>query len=83
MTGKLAKSILSDLDKLTLQWRARSCESCKYSSGSPNDFLRCRALPPVPDSNGWGVFPLVEAADWCGRFIPRKINNMEDDDAGK
>ena len=57
-----------------------SCMNCRFMdrdvdpSDEENFALYCRRLPPAflpncpPELEGYGMHPIVEAADWCGEW---------------
>lgn len=55
------------------------CESCRFydehktngGASAGNEGL-CRFNPPVsqPEPKGHGLWPVVDAKDWCGHFSP-------------
>jgi hypothetical protein len=55
-----------------------ACAKCKFfdteaSSGATGEALGlCRYNPPIsqPSGDAAGVWPKVEASDWCGHFEP-------------
>jgi len=50
---------------------AAACAKCKfYDQESGQDLGLCRYNPPIsqPSADSAGVWPKVEAADWCGHF---------------
>jgi hypothetical protein len=52
---------------------AAACAKCQYfdADGSASLGL-CRYNPPIsqPSGDAAGVWPKVEATDWCGHFEP-------------
>lgn len=52
---------------------AAACEKCRYFDAQASGSLGlCRYNPPISQPNGEtaGVWPKVEARDWCGHFEP-------------
>ena len=51
---------------------AAACAKCKFFDGEQaSDSLGlCRYNPPIsqPNGNAAGIWPKVEANDWCGHF---------------
>lgn len=56
-----------------------ACESCRFfddhklnGGASAHDEGLCRFNPPVsqPEPQGHGLWPVVDAKDWCGHFSP-------------
>lgn len=58
------------------------CESCRFydehktngGASAGNEGL-CRFNPPVsqPEPQGHGLWPVVDAKDWCGHFTPEMM----------
>lgn len=50
------------------------CESCKWFDKAyfgANDKGLCRVSAPTKDANGYGTFPVVTFAEWCGEYAAR------------
>lgn len=52
---------------------AAACAKCKFfdnEQASSSDLGLCRYNPPIsqPSGDAAGVWPKVEANDWCGHF---------------
>jgi len=51
---------------------AAACAKCKFfdAQASGQDLGLCRFNPPIsqPSAEAAGVWPKVEANDWCGHF---------------
>lgn len=50
---------------------AAACAKCRYFDAEQGDALGlCRYNPPIsqPSGDAAGVWPKVEANDWCGHF---------------
>jgi hypothetical protein len=51
---------------------AAACAKCKFfdQEGTTADLGLCRYNPPISQPSGEqaGVWPKVEASDWCGHF---------------
>lgn len=51
-----------------------ACAKCKFfdTEASGESLGLCRYNPPIGQANGdaAGVWPKVEASDWCGHFEP-------------
>lgn len=57
--------------------KGATCDSCRYfdehktnAGQTSSDEGLCRFNPPVsqPEPKGHGLWPVVEAKDWCGHF---------------
>lgn len=52
------------------------CQTCRWwdtsvAAAVDQSLSPCKALPPVVQINiGRGVWPMVDAEDWCGRHTP-------------
>jgi len=54
---------------------AAACAKCKFfdkDDAVSADLGLCRYNPPIsqPSADSAGVWPKVEASDWCGHFEP-------------
>lgn len=55
-----------------------ACKDCRYAAELiAGKIYNCRVDPPVRDEGlswecGNGVWPTVEATDWCGRWAPKE-----------
>ena len=52
---------------------AAACAKCQYFDAKASaDLGLCRYNPPIsqPSGESAGVWPKVEANDWCGHFEP-------------
>ncbi len=53
---------------------AAACAKCKFfdTEATGGDLGLCRYNPPIsqPSADSAGVWPKVEASDWCGHFEP-------------
>ena len=50
-----------------------ACGKCRFFDTEASDSLGlCRYNPPIsqPSADSHGVWPKVEASDWCGHFEP-------------
>ena len=51
-----------------------ACAKCQFfdAENATADLGLCRYNPPIsqPSGNAAGVWPKVEATDWCGHFEP-------------
>lgn len=49
-----------------------ACAKCAYFDAQASaDLGLCRYNPPVsPNADAAGVWPKVEASDWCGHYEP-------------
>jgi len=51
-----------------------ACAKCKFfdTEATGESLGLCRYNPPIGQANGdqAGVWPKVEASDWCGHFAP-------------
>ena len=52
---------------------AAACAKCKFFDSEKSDTLGlCRYNPPIsqPSGEAAGVWPKVQANDWCGHYEP-------------
>ena len=52
---------------------AAACAKCKFFDSEQSDKLGlCRYNPPIsqPSGEAAGVWPKVQAQDWCGHYEP-------------
>jgi hypothetical protein len=49
---------------------AAACAKCKFFDSEQGNLGLCRYNPPIsqPSGDTAGVWPKVEANDWCGHF---------------